>query len=91
MDNGTNSIQNNALASMLAPVPGKVVNAIKQASARTGVNFAYLVQQAGAESSFNPKIKAKTQTRLTNRRKVFMIISPIYWGWARKTSGSKKR
>ncbi len=47
---------------MLAPVPGKVVNAIKNASARTGVDFAYLVQQAGAESSFNPKIKAKTSS-----------------------------
>lgn len=47
---------------MLAPVPGKVVSAIRQASAQTGVNFAYLVQQAGAESSFNPKIKAKTSS-----------------------------
>lgn len=62
MDNAANSIQNNALASLLAPVPGKVVNAIQKASARTGVDFAYLVQQAGAESSFNPKIKAKSSS-----------------------------
>lgn len=47
---------------MLASVPGGVVSAIKKASANTGVNFAYLVQQAGAESSFNPKIKAKTSS-----------------------------
>ncbi|MCE7887614.1 MAG: lytic transglycosylase domain-containing protein [Alphaproteobacteria bacterium PRO2] len=62
MDNAANSIQNNALATLLAPVPGKVVNAIQKASARTGVDFAYLVQQAGAESSFNPKIKAKSSS-----------------------------
>jgi hypothetical protein len=62
MDHGTNTIQNKTLASLMARAPQGVVNAIQQASAKTGVNFAYLVQQAGAESSFNPKIKAKTSS-----------------------------
>jgi len=39
-----------------------VVSAIKNASKNTGVNFAYLVQQAGAESSFKPNVKAKTSS-----------------------------
>ena len=47
---------------MLASAPGRVVRAIQKASAHTGVNFAYLVQQAQAESSFNPGIKAKTSS-----------------------------
>src|SRR5690606_5737137 len=62
MDNALNTIQNKALAALTAGAPQKVVSAIRQASARTGVNFAYLVQQAGAESSFNPRVKARTSS-----------------------------
>lgn len=36
--------------------------AIQGASARTGVNFAYLVEKAAAESSFDPSIKSKTSS-----------------------------
>ncbi len=57
-----NSIQNNALASMMHTAPNSVVSAIKGASDKTGVDFAYLMQQAKAESSFNPDIKAKTSS-----------------------------
>ncbi len=38
------------------------MGAIEQASSKTGVNFAYLVQQASAESSFDPAAKAKTSS-----------------------------
>ena len=36
-----------------------VLNGIQQASANTGVDFAYLMAQAAKESSFNPDAKAK--------------------------------
>lgn len=62
MANIENVMQNNVLASFTRGASNGVVNAIKQASARTGVNFAYLVRQAAAESSFNPDIKAKTSS-----------------------------
>ncbi len=58
----TNTIQNNALAALSQMAPGRVNNAIQQASAKTGVDFAYLLQQAKAESSFNPEAKAKTSS-----------------------------
>ncbi|MGB4058103.1 MAG: transglycosylase SLT domain-containing protein [Alphaproteobacteria bacterium] len=62
MDNASNTIQSKMLGGLLASAPHGVANAIKTASARTGVNFAYLVQQAKVESSFNPGIKAKTSS-----------------------------
>ena len=58
----SNFIQNNDLAALAGKASGTVVSAIKQAAARTGANFAYLVQQANAESSFNPVAKAKTSS-----------------------------
>lgn len=62
MDNLANTIQNKNLAAMLAQAPSGVAHAIKKASAKTGVDFAYLVQQAKAESSFKPNIKAKSSS-----------------------------
>jgi len=62
MANLENIIQSNALASLAGGASRGVANAIKQASARTGVNFAYLVRQAAAESSFNAGAKAKTSS-----------------------------
>src|SRR5690348_634166 len=62
MDNLANTIQNKALASYAARAPEQVLKSIKTASTRTGVNFAYLLQQASTESSFNPKAKAKTSS-----------------------------
>ena len=62
MANLENVMQNNVLAALTKGASHNVVNAIKQASHRTGVNFAYLVRQAAAESSFNPEIKAKTSS-----------------------------
>ncbi len=62
MDHATKTIQNNALASLTASAPGGVVGAIRKASAKTGVDFAYLMQQACAESSFDAKAKAKSSS-----------------------------
>lgn len=39
-----------------------VVQAIQQASTRTGVDFSYLLNQAKAESSLNPTAKARTSS-----------------------------
>lgn len=62
MGNLTNTIQNNALVALSRMAPQAVSGAIEQASARTGVDFAYLLQQAKVESSFNPTAKAKTSS-----------------------------
>ncbi len=62
MQNLANTIQNNALASLTKGASSGVLGAIQKASTSTGVNFAYLVQQAKAESNFNPDIKAKTSS-----------------------------
>lgn len=58
----TNTIQNNILEVFGQRAPHNVLSAIQKASAKTGVNFAYMVQQAAAESSFNPAAKAKTSS-----------------------------
>lgn len=42
--------------------PQAILASIDQASRKTGVDFAYLVNQAKAESSFNPEAKAKTSS-----------------------------
>ena len=57
-----NTIDNNVLAAFGNKAPKGVMNAIKQASSKTGVDFAYLVQQAHAESSFDPDAKARTSS-----------------------------
>ncbi|MCB1562196.1 MAG: flagellar biosynthesis protein FlgJ [Alphaproteobacteria bacterium] len=57
-----NTIQNNMLENITAGAPRNILHAIKHASAKTGVNFAYMVKQAAAESSFNPVAKAKTSS-----------------------------
>lgn len=57
-----NPLQNNALAALVNRAPAVVTDAIKTASAKTGVSFAYLMDKAAAESSFNPAAKAKTSS-----------------------------
>jgi soluble lytic murein transglycosylase-like protein len=57
-----NYIQNNALERLASLAPRNVVGAIKEAAQETGVDFAYLLQQAKAESAFNPTAKAKTSS-----------------------------
>ncbi len=43
-------------------VPKEIYRAISNASAKTGVNFTYLMEKAAAESSFNPNAKARTSS-----------------------------
>ena len=52
----------NLSALAAAPENSQVVGAIKQASARSGVDFSYLMQQASTESSLNPSAKASTSS-----------------------------
>lgn len=62
MNNALNSLENNALTALSKRATPGVVNAIKTASAKTGVSFTYLMEKAAAESNFNPTIKAKTSS-----------------------------
>ena len=43
-------------------IPADVHSAIKQASARTGMDFGYMLAQAAQESSFDPNAKAETSS-----------------------------
>lgn len=57
-----NIINNNAITALAKKAPPRVLEAIKTASRRTGVDFAYLLEKAAAESSFDAKAKAKTSS-----------------------------
>ena len=56
------NIQNQQLAALASKAGNKVTSAIQKASAETGVDFSYLMQQAQAESSFQTDVKAKTSS-----------------------------
>ncbi len=56
------AIDNNVLAKIAQKAAPTVVSAIKKASARTGVDFAYLMEKAAAESSLNPAAKARSSS-----------------------------
>ena len=58
----TNTLQNNMLDTLSSRAPQQVLQAIKDASARVGVSFTYMVEQASAESSFQANAKAKTSS-----------------------------
>ena len=57
-----NILKNNNLAALERQASPEIVGAIKKASARTGVDFAYLMEKASAESSFRSDVKAKTSS-----------------------------
>ena len=57
-----NYIQNKVLDTFNVAAPRQVVAAIRDASEGSGVDFAYLLQQARAESSFDADVKAKTSS-----------------------------
>ena len=57
-----NLLKNNNLAALEQQASPAVVKAIKKASAHTGVDFAYLMEKASAESSFRTDVKAKTSS-----------------------------
>jgi len=56
------SIQNNMLGALENRAGANITHSIKQASDKTGVDFAYLMQQADAESSFSSGAKATTSS-----------------------------
>ena len=62
MNNALKSMENNALAALTQRAPQGIVNAIKNAAAKTGVSFSYLMEKAAAESNFNPTVKARTSS-----------------------------
>ena len=62
MQNALKSLENNALAALTQRAPQGIMNAIKDASQKTGVSFSYLMEKAAAESNFNPTVKAKTSS-----------------------------
>lgn len=62
MFTAANTIQNSHLAALKEQAAPRILNAIETASHRTGVDFSYLMQQASAESSFNPEAEAKTSS-----------------------------
>lgn len=62
MSNLLNPIVNSALSALTSRAPTAVLASIEQASAKTGVDFSYLVQQAAAESDFRADVKAKTSS-----------------------------
>lgn len=62
MHNTVKSMENNALAALTSRAPQGIVNAIKTASAKTGVSFTYLMEKAAAESNFKADAKAKTSS-----------------------------
>lgn len=57
-----NYIQNKVLSEFKISAPRQVIAALQGASESSGVDFAYLVQQARAESGFDADIKAKTSS-----------------------------
>lgn len=63
---GQNTVQNTAnsasLAGLVDKAGAKIAQAIKTASAKTGVDFSYLLQQAQVESSFKADAKASSSS-----------------------------
>lgn len=62
MNSAGNILKNNNLAALQRQAGPEILGAIRKASARTGVDFAYLVEKASAESSFKTDIKSKTSS-----------------------------
>ncbi|PZO87519.1 MAG: hypothetical protein DI626_03805 [Micavibrio aeruginosavorus] len=52
----------NSQALQAFTVPKDIYNAISNAAQKTGVNFTYLMENAAAESSFNPNAKSKSSS-----------------------------
>jgi hypothetical protein len=59
MSHVKNTMNNNSLSALVQQAAPRVLKAIKTAAEKTGVDFAYLVEKASAESSFRPDAKAK--------------------------------
>lgn len=57
-----NAIDNNPLSTLAQRAGPAVTAAIQRASVKTGVDFAYMMEKAAAESSFKADAKAKTSS-----------------------------
>ena len=62
MSTAANIHQNSSLAALAKQAAPLVLNAIKKASAKTGVDFAYMLEKAGAESGFDTAAKSVTSS-----------------------------
>ncbi len=62
MQNTQSSLNNNTLSGLIHQAGPRVLSAIKRASAATGADFAYLLQKASSESSFNSSAKSHSSS-----------------------------
>lgn len=62
MTAATNTANGNIVQKYQKLASQDVIQAVQTASRRTGADFAFLMQKASAESSFNPTAKAKTSS-----------------------------
>ena len=58
----THLLQNPSITGMAERAGPEITGAIHKASAKTGADFAYLMEKASAESSFRPDVQAKTSS-----------------------------
>lgn len=54
--------------------PNRIINAVARASKKTGVDFAFLMEKASAESSFDPKARSKS----SSARGLFQFIEDTW-------------
>lgn len=78
------SIDNSVLSSLMQKAGARVTSAIKTASSKTGVDFAYLMEKAAAESSFDTKAQSKTSSATG----LFQFIESTWLGMV-KNHGEK--
>lgn len=71
-----NTVQADILNKYQGVASKQVIHAVSTASQKTGVDFAYLMEQAAAESSFNPKAAAKT----SSARGLYQFIDNTWLG-----------
>ena len=62
MQNTQSSLNNSTLSGLIRQAGPRVLGAIKRASAATGADFAYLLQKASSESSFNSSAKSHSSS-----------------------------
>lgn len=79
MISATNPYDMSDLSALKSRAGAKIAGAIQNASARTGTDFSYLLQQANVESSFRPTVKARTSSATG----LFQFIESTWIGMVR--------
>lgn len=79
MISATNPYDISDLNALKSRAGAKIAHAIQNASARTGTDFSYLLQQANVESSFRPTVKARTSSATG----LFQFIESTWIGMVR--------